>query len=244
MKIRTLLFILNVFLALISLDLHAQHAVPSCNYTKNFLQVKNSTLKAISSKLKQVPESRQVIERALQRGSITVDFSFEGMPFAAAWLSSTREISIDGRNYEDQGKPLCYLLFELHNAISEPKYQKLYEMALNGGIGCDSYVEAVEKIEHENMINTVAILEKGISYGVFPQSARWEIIYDFATHYKIQQLTGHSLLIAKEYQDIKKGSAYRGTIQGLQKMSQREKMSWAEFLYTNYFRSRELARKA
>ena len=206
--------------------------------------MKNSTLKTVISKLEEVSESQHLINEALQGGPINVDLSFKGMPFEAMWESSTRKIVIDGRANTDQGKLLCHLLFELHNAVSESKYQELYERALNDMIDCDSYVEAVEKIEHENMIKTVAILEKGISNGVFPLSGRWEIIYDFPIHYKIQQLTGHSLFIAKEYREMsrKNGfSTYRGTVRNLKGMSQREKMSLAGTLYTKYFRSyREL----
>jgi len=241
MKNRSLFFITTILLALFSLNSNPLSSAPYHQHVReSSLRAKNPKVKVVINKLKKVPESRQLIEEALQGGPITVDLVFKGMPFEAMWENTMRKISIDGRAHRDQGRLLCHLLFELHNAASDSEYLELYDMALNGEIDCDSYVETVEKIEHENMISTVAIIEKGISAGVFPSSARWEIIYDFPTHYKIQQLTEHSLFIAREYQEMSRRnrfSTYRGTVKNLKRMSQREKNSLAGYLYTNYFQT-------
>lgn len=233
----------NIFLTLLFFDLNPLISAPPCHpyQSKSSLQPKHSSLRPVIAKLKRLPESNRVIEEALREGSITVEVVYKGMPFEAMWESGMRKIAIDGRTHTDQGRLLCHLLFELTNAVSEPKYQELYWMARNGYIDCDTYVEAVEKIEHENMIHTVDMIEEGIGTGIFPPSARWEIIYDFSIHYKIQQLTGHSLCIAEEYQDMTRQrgfSTYRGTVKNLKKMSNREKTSLAELLYTDYFRSK------
>jgi hypothetical protein len=237
---KTNLFIkINIFLTLLFVNICQLDAAPICPQAKNSLHTKHSSVSEVITMLKNFPESNQVINKALKEGSITVEILNKGMPFEAMWASTIRKIAIDGRSHSDQGKILCHLLFELTNAVSESKYQDLYLMAKNGLIDCDSYVETVEKIEHQNMVQTVDIIEKGIATGVFPSSARWTIVYDFAIHYKIQQLVGHSLLIAEEYQDIAQQNSlsnYRGTVKNLKKMSKNERTSLAGYLYSDYLR--------
>lgn len=229
-QMKKVLLVFHIFLVC---NLYAQFGKVMYMVGENCLLVKNEKLEPTIHLLQQVVASRNVVEKALCEGSIFVDISSEGMPFGAMWECSGRQIIIDRSFSTDPSTILRYLLFELHNAISESKYQELYEMAANAEIDCETYVETIEKIEHENMIDTVSILEKGISMGVFPESVQWEMIHDFAIHYKIQQLTGHSLQIAKEYQDISKNSfsLYKGTVENLEKMSQSEKRDLALFLY-------------
>ncbi len=219
--------------------LHA--AYQYCSYQADgSLKAKHPILKKTICKLKELPESNCLIEEALKGGSIDVSLANQGMPFSAMWNSGERKIVVDAKTGDDQGEVLVNLLFELTNAVSEPEYQALYKAAQNGRINCDEYVETVERIEHDNMIDTVNILTKGVHAGIFPKSAQWSIIYNFSTHYKIQQLTGHSLFIVKEYHDVSphgSHNCYRGTVKNLKKMSRSEKVYLAEFLYSDYFRS-------
>lgn len=236
----SLFFVSLSFLLLISFHSNALHSASFHRQSRtSTLRAKNPAVKTVISKLNHVPESRQVIQRVIQEGPITVDL-VSGMSFGAMWENGDRKISINARDQRDQGLLLRHILFELHNALCDSEYEELYTMALNREISCDAYVETVEKIEYENMIKTVSILEKGIALGLFPSSARWEIIYDFATHYKIQQLTGHSLSIAQEFQEMSwqnSRDAYRGTVRNLNRMSHRQKMTLVESLANRYFRS-------
>lgn len=211
-----------------------------CHQADSSLKANHPTLNKIISQLKKLPESNKLIQEALRGGSIDVSFANQGMPFSAMWNSGERKIVVDAKPGDGQGEILVNLLFELTNAVSEPEYQALYRTAQNGRISCDDYVEAVERIEHNNMIDTVKILKKGVLAGIFPKSAQWRIIYNFSIHYKIQQLTGHSFFIVREYQEaFPQGcrNCYQGTVKNLKKMSNSEKVHLAEFLYCDYFRS-------
>ncbi|MEX1013390.1 MAG: hypothetical protein WD595_00680 [Waddliaceae bacterium] len=239
-KLNLFIYINTLFTPII-FDLNPLQATPPCHHHQfeSSLRTIHPSLKGLVAKLREFPDSNRIIENALQQGSITVDIAYKGMPFEAMWEGELRKISIDGNSNNTEGRILCHILFEMMNAVSEPKYKELYQMAEQGRIDCDSYVEIIERIEHNNMIQTANIIEKGITAGVFPSSARWSFIYDFATHYKIQQLVGHSILIAKEYQDItgQAPSCYQGTVKNLKNMSKTEKTSLAGSLHSYYFRS-------
>lgn len=243
MKINKFILLSKILIVLFIFNLNTLCAArPHRAYSiESSLEARHPNVRAVILQLKRMPESNEVIRQALGMGSITVEMSSKGMPFNAMWENYERRIVVDKRASKDQGSLLCHLLFELTNAVAEPRYQELCELAIDGLIDCDSYVEAVERIEYENMVRTVAIIEKGISSGIFPSTAGWEVIHDFDIHYKIQQLAGHSLLIAKEYQEItgrKRFSSYQGTVKNLKRMSHSEKMSLIEYLSSQYFHSK------
>ena len=223
-------------IALFFVDINALHSARpyQSRYRQSALKTRHAEVNAVIRSLQRLPESNQVIEEALRQGSITVEVSTGRMPFNAMWENAPRRIVVDKRAARNQGSLLCHVLFELMNAASEEKYQELCEMAIDGLIDCDTYVEAVERIEYENMLRADAIVEKGVFLGVFPSAERWGMIDDFATHYKIQQLAGHSTSIVQEYREMtgrRSISPYRGTVRNLQRMSPREKMSQIERLH-------------
>ncbi len=228
-----------MFLALFIFNLSNISAVRPCRSCsrEHTLHTKHANVDAVIKILRRLPESNEVIEQALRQGSISVEVSKGRMPFKAMWLNGPRKIVLERGASRQPGSLLSHLLFELMNALSEDQFLELCDLALDGQIDCDSYVEAVERIEYRNMIRADAIIEKGLSLGIFPPAPKWEIIDDFATHYKIQQLAGHSPLIAREYQEMRGRrhfSPYRGTVQNLKQMSRREKESQIESLYSRY----------
>lgn len=203
-------------------------------YNESALRSKHANVREVITRLRQVPESNEVITEALREGPITVEISNGRMPFNAMWQNAPRKIVVAKHAAREKGSLLSHVLFELMNAASEEKYQRLCELAIDGLIDCDSYVEAVERIEYENMLKADAIVGKGISLGIFPPAVRWGMIDGFDTHYKIQQLAGHSTSIAEEYQQMTgrhRYSVYRGTVGDIKKMSQREKMAMIERLH-------------
>jgi len=201
------------------------------------LETRHPRLRHMIAQMRQLPEANRVIDKALQGGTITLELSYRAMPFEAMWESTSRRIVLDGIRTANHGRMLCNLLFELHNAASEPLYQKLYRQGRHGLLDCDTYVEAVERIEYNNMIHTADIVERGIRKGLLPTSARWEIVRDFDTHYKIQQLTGHSLQIVQEFnrhREHRPARAYHGTVRNRHRMGRREREWLAAELYTRH----------
>ena len=209
------------------------------------LKTQSPEIKKVIQSLSNLPETRRIVGEATLAGPITIviDYS-KSMPFEALWDCGERRIVIDGTVVKSFGKMLCDVLFELHNAASTPKNDDLWNRGQKGLVDCDTYVKAAEKIEHDNVLSTVAILKAGIDKGIFPKSSWWEVVEDFEIHYKIQQLSDHSLLIAQEYQAIKppniRSLPYTGTVNNLRFMSKRQKLAMAGALYSNYLRSKHM----
>lgn len=234
-----------IFFGMISLFALWQPLVAAVPDPYNLLKTQDSELNHAIQRLKDLPETKKIVQEATLSGPITIKMDYSRtMPFEALWECGRREIRIDKAQVKSFGKLLCDLLFELHNAASTSKNDILWNRAQTGNIDCDSYVRSAEKIEHENVISTVAILEAGIAKGIFPQSSRWVVVEDFETHYKIQQLVDHSLYIAQEYQEVKPPSIrsrpYIGTVPNLRFMSQNQKFAMASALFENYQRSKYL----
>lgn len=155
-------------------------------------------LEPVIKKLQNLPEGKQLIEEANKEGPITIKFQ-RGLSFAAFWETSQRVIVIDPDKNPTEGIRLTSLVFELHNALHDTRFQDHIEGALTGSLNKGQYVESLERMEHQTGLKTAALLQKGVKEKRFPHDAYQPIFQDFAEHYHMQQMTGHSQWIANSY---------------------------------------------
>lgn len=182
--------------------------------------------------LYQLPEFRELLMQVQQEGPVRI--KVESHPkFEGLWDGNSRSIVINGRLNPTLGQMICTILFELHNAATASYYDRLIEEAERGEMTKDQYVERVEHAEYQNARHTYELLEKGIKMGIFPASARWPVTSSFDEHYKVQQISGHSLFIADAYDQIYpmgRGSKFRGTIQRPTWLGERDKEEFCRYV--------------
>lgn len=189
---------------------------------------------AALQKIQQIPEVRTLIIEAEKRGPIVV--RVETLPhdkFEAFWDSSNRIVRINEPFNKVEGVFIGSLLFELHNAATDQQLKHFFTLAREGRITKEKYVESIERIEHQNALNTSTLLEKGIRLGLFNQDARWPVYRDFDDHYKVQQLQHHSAWIANNYDRMRnqRSAEYQGTIAGLNTLSPEDRSALLAYLH-------------
>lgn len=190
-------------------------------------------LKGPIEKISKIPEIVQKINKITQEGKITVKMQYiSNFDFEALWNSNSRCIIVNGSNNKKEGELITSILFELHNAKSDSKLSYYFSLAEKGKIDKESYVRAIEKLEHDNAMETVELLELGIKKGVFPIEARWNIYDNFEDHYKLQQVHGHSQWIADKFDQIApkhKIKPYKGTL-SFKNLSEEDKQILTQYL--------------
>lgn len=196
--------------------------------------------------IQKLPEIKQLIAAIEKEGTVHVDVrDLPHEEFDAYWEGTERLIRINESRNEEFGTFLCSLLFELHNAHTNREIVRLGTLAYQGQLTKDQYVESVERLEYQNALQTSALLEKGISLKIFPESARWHLYNNFDDHYKAQQILGHSGWIANQYDSMGKGYVpYYGTIP--QNLTPKEKQEMLRYMQIktllespNQFQARE-----
>lgn len=184
--------------------------------------------------LEKLPEFNQLVKKAEAEGKIKLEVvSMPHEQFEAFWDGTHRVIRINQANQPALGSMITSILFELHNASTDPQFKQLYRQAKSGQINKNRYVEKVERIEHQNALNTCTILQKGIRLGYFPQEADWLILRSFDDHYKLQQLHGHSQWIANNFDLMfpsRKREVYLGTVPQIATMMQQDKNDMMRYL--------------
>ena len=213
------------------------HAAINANIDSCRLITEDIQIRKLVQSLEKLPAGKDLIRKSTAHGSISILTNPRCyMPFEAMWDGEHRRILIDGKRNMDHGRILRSLIFELHNAAADPEFDEVIRHACRGSIDCDAFVEESERIEHNNVLKTVAIIKEGIARGIFPASTHWEVIEDFDIHYKIQQIAGHSQFLAKEYETLKprhyRSRPFSGTIQGLSEMTENQKMALVRKLYS------------
>lgn len=177
----------------------------------------------------QLPEARRLIAKVQQDGPVHIApaTGMETHQFEACWEANSRTIFLNTKRGQSEGVTINSILFELHNALATSRLEMLTNQAANGQIDKEMYVEQIERTEHNNALRTSQLLEKGIAMGIFPESARWPVPQHFEDHYHLQQIHGHSQLIAMQYDEMSphgKGQQnYHGTIPGLDHLSAQDK---------------------
>jgi len=238
MKKRLLKLIFGSFIAILPFDIQSNETPKIVIEKSEFdLEKFNSypeSLKQAISAIEKIPEITAILREVQKDGPITVKFEdLNSFDFEALWNSQSRTIVVNASKDRSLGNIITSIVFELHNAKSNHNLRNLFEKALKGKINKDTYVRNVEKMEHQNALETSKLMNLGISKGVFPEEARWNMYEDFEDHYKLQQIYNHSQWLAARYDEmtpIKRKQEFKGSINGLSKMSQKEKDTLAYFL--------------
>ena len=158
-------------------------------------------LKGVMERIQQLPEAQELIDRVLEEGDlhVVVNQSFSNK-FEGYWDASIRSIHItEGAS---ESALISTILFELHNALREPDFEKADQMARVGKLDKKGYIESMEYIEYENARSTSEILSKGIQLGLFPADSYWGVAHTFEEHLCIQKRAGHSAWFAKMYEQL------------------------------------------
>lgn len=182
-------------------------------------------LEATLDNLIRLPEARQLLEKVNKQGPIglVLDSRAES---GAYWDSYHRKIGVNHTMLHTRGALINGILFELHNAVQDKMLNHYTTLAARGRISKEDYVEAIEKIEHENAVSASGLLKKGVEEKIYPEDASWTVFHEFADHYLVQQVTGHSNFIADRYDHLAKNRKklpYKGTIPNAQDLSQEDK---------------------
>jgi len=215
------MFLLFLLPLLASFELNGTHQV-TCS--RDLMQAYQTMI--------QLPEAKEVVDNALKRGCIQV-VSRHADGFGGMWDANNRMIAVSPRENQTLGAKINTMMMEFHNAQSDEDLSVIFTKAHNNQIGKEDYVEQVERIEHANTVNSSKLLAKGIEKGLYPKDAAWHIIEDFDDHYKVQQILDHSLWIARNYDQINRYSSkqpYKGTVQGLYHLNEKEKSMLCSFL--------------
>ena len=172
-------------------------------------------------------EGRKLLESACRRGSITVSWGSLGRQGAEAlWDDNSRSVIVNCDRASLEGQRLCWVVFELHNALTSEEFDAICMRARQGQVSKEEYVRQVEKHEHRNALQARALIEGGVRRGLYPQEALWPVIKSFEDHYRMQQLMGHSFWIADQYDSFfsqQPRLPYCGTIPGLCCLSSQER---------------------
>lgn len=179
-----------------------------------------------------LPEAHELLTSIQRDGRISIRLS-RNMPDGceALWCDDERLIAVNDTTCRSRGVRIRSILFELHNASAKAQFGSLDRLAMTGKIAKEAYVEGIERIEHNHVLRTCKLIELGIQRGIFPIDTRWMVMRDFASHYLMQQLTGHSEHVAKNYNDLapRRSRPFQGVFSSFAPLTSDDKS-----LLTNY----------
>ncbi|MCC5831576.1 MAG: hypothetical protein JJU12_00840 [Chlamydiales bacterium] len=154
------------------------------------------------------PEGKKLIEEVEADGPVSIHWAPFPANSQARWESDTRAIVINSKMRPSYGDTVRSIFFELHNAKVDKEFERIDWLALQRRLSKNDYVEAIERLEHQNALRVGTLIEQGIRQGYFPPSSRWYIPPDFETHYRIQREAGHSGRIAALYDSLIRSHYY------------------------------------
>lgn len=165
-------------------------AYPSCS----------PELQPALKQLYSLQETRQIIQQVEATGAFKIQAARLGKQEAnAAWSCMERTIYINLSNPRSQGSLIRSILFEMHNALSQKEFDRLDSLAAKRALSRDHYIQAVERIEHQNALKTIALLEKGRAVQTFSMDTHWPILKNFEEHFAVQVQSGHAGQVGQLY---------------------------------------------
>jgi hypothetical protein len=189
-------------------------------YSANFKSCPKELAKASQTVL-QLPEANRLLDQVQQEGGIHLVYDRSSKPYNACWMSPTRTIHVIGKEHRTFASYISSILFEMHNAKQDKKLEYLFQLAERGWITKSEYIESMERIEHQNALETMALIKKGMQLGVYPKDSFWEVPVSFKEHFAIQIEMGHSALHGQTYDALsrkRKGISQRERYLTLKKM--------------------------
>ncbi|MBS0653401.1 MAG: hypothetical protein JSR39_07755 [Verrucomicrobia bacterium] len=109
-----------------------------------------------------------------------------------------------------------WTVFEQLNVQASEQFNQIKDRYASGGLNLDQAVERIERLEHENALHAKSLMISAVAQKLItpPTDGFDTISNDFATHYRFQQLKGHSQRIADRlapYCPGEDGSTFKGT---------------------------------
>ncbi len=234
-KVSKYFILLSIFLFSTIVDCSILNAncrqIPSAALSRSFAFYPKE-LENAATVLVRLPEAKQLLETINKEGPVglILDPAAEA---GAYWDSYNRRIGINLEMCRNDGVIINCILFELHNAANDKKLRNFTNLAAKGKISKEAYVEAIEKIEHENAVSASRLLRKGIEENIYPPQAKWSVFSSFEDHYLVQQLTGHSLFIAERYDQMNRGrktTPFKGTFPEARSLPPEDKQTLMRYL--------------
>ena len=180
----------------------------SCNSSFHRLEC-DSQLQCYISKIEKIPEAKILIENTLKEGPLRIEVRGTDISrqFGAFWDRDARAICIAEPTSVPESAVIGSLLFELHNASIDSKFDALEQQAISGRMSKSIFIEKMEHLEYVNSLNTAKVAEKGIAMGIIPAGSRLPTYSSFKEHFAAQQASGHSACFAQYYDSLRPGRA-------------------------------------
>lgn len=157
-------------------------------------------LETVYQTIVQLPEVCELVCQVLQEGPLQIQpNSFLSDQFEGYWNSNDRSVYITISRDPTFSEMIITMLFELHNASRDRDFNHIYNLAVDGLIDRDQYVEKMEYIEYENVLATSLLLKKGVEMGIFPDDCVWNVSPSFTEHFEIQKERGHSAWFENDF---------------------------------------------
>lgn len=190
------IYLINLFSPIYSFDGHLQ---------KQTLIVQcSSELKGAVEKIQKIPELRRLILSVQREGPIRIIVNNTRLSefFGAYWNRDQRTICLAMTYGVTEGSIIGSIIFELHNALVDKKFEQLQRLVLSRKITKESYVREMEYLEYINSINAAKLAQIGIDKGIFPWDAKLPTYSNFEEHFTEQKRSGHSSCFEKIYDDL------------------------------------------
>jgi hypothetical protein len=189
--------LLNFFILAIFSTLSLFSATPR----ENRLNVDSKLVQYVNT-IQTLQEGNKLISNILVEGPLSIKVAQNDVArtFKACWDQDNRIIYICLATNPPRGEIIASILFELHNASVTSKMDNLDQMAQFGKITKQDYVRSFEYLEYLNSINTANLAKIGIEKGIFPKNALLSTYKDFDEHFYYQRISGHSDVIARNYE--------------------------------------------
>lgn len=163
-------------------------------------------LQSYFNKILKISEMRTLISKIQKEGTVSILANNQTAQcadqFGACWDMDRRIIYVGLGRSNTEGKIIGSIVFELHNAAANSKLEYFDYLAATRNIDRESYIKAIEYIEYENSLKASAITKIGIELGIFPGDAYLPTYRDFEEHYYYQQMSQHSYLFGKNYDQL------------------------------------------
>jgi hypothetical protein len=167
--------------------------------------------------LNEEDEAQELLEKvASLHGSIQLDVS-SSFPQEICWVPQKKKIEISA---SFAGKPiktfLPAVIFELSNASRDVQFSELDKAVISKKCSKEQYITAVERCEHESLLETSEIVQAFVHNDKLPQESDYRVVMDdFDSFYLFQQFNGHTKQVEKEYHHLNplgREEMYRGTL--------------------------------
>jgi hypothetical protein len=192
-----------LFLLLLLMILPTTQLFPSTHTKKrqdNTIQC-SPQLQSSLRKIQSLDEGKQLLSEILKSGPLRISTANVSVSqqFGACWDSDRRIIYVSLSAHNSREDLIGSLIFELYNALNSATEKRLSTLASKGKIDKKAYVRGIEYMEYQNSLQAAKLAELGIQKGLFPKSALMPIYNSFDVHFYYQQVSGHSAVIAKNY---------------------------------------------